>query len=125
MLTYVPENIESSDTKDHMSLLDLRAAYLQVHNSLRPYQIIMYHSKRYCLTKLGFGLNVTLYLMKSIVKALISQLKKQPWHTLIMFVNEDVVPVSHIEHLLCFSIISKNPEYLTNGNTRRTVFSLL
>ena len=45
-----------------VSVLDLRKAYLQVHvhRSLWPFQTVMVKGQRYCLTRMGFGLNVAL-----------------------------------------------------------------
>ena len=45
-----------------MSVLDLRKAYFQVHvhRSLWPFQTVMVKEQRYCLTRMGFGLNVAL-----------------------------------------------------------------
>ena len=45
-----------------VSVLDLRKAYLQVHahRSLWPFQTVMVKGQRYCLSRMGFGLNVAL-----------------------------------------------------------------
>ena len=53
----------------NMSIVDLRRAYLQlhVHESLWPFQTVVYHGQRYCLTRLGFGLNVALSVMKAVL----------------------------------------------------------
>ena len=60
------------------SLLDLRRAYLQVQvsESLWPFQTVMFASKRYCLTRVGFELNVALQIMKAIINAVLSQEEK-------------------------------------------------
>ena len=55
----------------NVSLLDLRRSYFQirVHETLWPYWTVMIDGKRYCLTCLGFGLNVAPLIMKAIVSA--------------------------------------------------------
>lgn len=54
-----------------VSLLDLQRAYLQIHvvKALWPYQTVMVKGQRYCLTRLGFGLNVAPLIMKAIIDA--------------------------------------------------------
>ncbi len=44
----------------NVSLLDLRKAYQQVRVSetMWPFQTVVFAGRRYCLTRLGFGLNV-------------------------------------------------------------------
>ena len=48
------------------ALIDLRKAYLQIHvdESLWPYQTVVFHGRRYSLTRLGFGLNVAPLVLK-------------------------------------------------------------
>ena len=62
----------------NVSLLNLRRAYLQVWVSefLWPFQTVMFAGKRYCLTRLGFGLNVAPHIMKAIINAVMSQEEK-------------------------------------------------
>ena len=52
-----------------MSLLDLRNAYLQIHidKVLWPFQTVIARGQRFCLTRLGFGLNVALLIRKSVI----------------------------------------------------------
>ena len=59
----------------NVSLLDLRRAYLQVrvHKSLWPYQTVIFEGKRYCLSRMGFGLNVAPSMMRTIVEAALSK----------------------------------------------------
>ena len=79
-----------------MSVLDLRKTYLQVQidKTLRPFQTVVFHGKRYCLTKLGFSLNVTLQIMKNIVSTVLSQEEMVEKSTLAylndIYINEDV-----------------------------------
>ena len=45
----------------NVAVVDLRKAYLQlnVHQQLWPFQTVVVRGQRYCLTRLGFGLNVS------------------------------------------------------------------
>ena len=56
-----------------VSELDLRKAYLQVHvqRSLWPFQTVMVKGQRYCLTRMGFGLNVAPSIMLAIVETVL------------------------------------------------------
>ena len=81
----------------NVSLLDLRRAYLQVRvsESLWLFQTVMFAGKRYCLTRLGFGLNVAPQIMKAIIDAVLSQEEKVKEGTSayfdVIYVNEDSV----------------------------------
>ena len=54
--------------------MDLRAAYLQirVHQFLWPYQTVAVGGRRYCLTRLGLGLNVGPAVMKTVLCKVLS-----------------------------------------------------
>ena len=56
-------------------LLDLRNAYLQIHvdKALWLFQTVIFRGQRFCLTQLGFGLNVAPLIMKSVLDAIVSQ----------------------------------------------------
>ena len=56
----------------NVSLLDLRKTCLQVRvdETLWPFQRMVFCGKRYCLTRLGFGLHVAPQIMKTIVSVL-------------------------------------------------------
>ena len=58
----------------NVSLLDLKRAYLQVRvqKTLWPFQTVKIGGQRYCLTRLGFGLNVAPLIVKAIVSAVLS-----------------------------------------------------
>ena len=106
----------------NVSLLNLRRAYLQirVHETLWPYQTVKIDGKRYCLTCLGFGLNLAPLIMKAIVSAVLSQ-EEAVGRTAFayidnIYVNEDVVPVTCVrEHLVQFGLKCKDPERLEDG----------
>ena len=59
----------------NVSLLDLKRAYLlvRVYKTLSPFQTVKIGGQRYCLTLLGFRLNVAPLIMKAIVSAVLSQ----------------------------------------------------
>ena len=106
----------------NVSLLDLRKAYLQVrvHESLWPFQTVMFHGRRYCLTRLGFGLNVAPQIMKSIMDAVLSQedVIKRATSAYIddVYVNEDIAPASQVRATLArFGLVCKDPVRLEDG----------
>ena len=105
-----------------MSLLDLKRAYLQVrvHESLWPFQTVKIDGSRYCLTRLGFGLNVAPLIMKAIISAVLAQgaTVSQAASACIddIFINEDVTPTARVrEHLAQFGQECKELERLENG----------
>lgn len=57
------------------SVLDLRDAYMQigVHESLWPYQTVIFQNRRYCMTRLGFGLSVAPAVMKTVLQKVLDQ----------------------------------------------------
>ena len=105
-----------------MSLFDLRRDYLQVQvsESLWPFQTVMFSGKRYCLTRLGFGLNVTPQIMKVIINAVLSPEEKVKEGTSAyvddIYVSEDIVSSLHVKAKLAqFGLIYKDPERLEDG----------
>ena len=106
----------------NVSLLDLRKAYLQVRvsESLWPFQTVMFKGRRYCLTRLGFGLNVAPQIMKTIISAVLSQEEAVERATSAylddIYVNEGIVPASRVQAKLAqFGLICKDPERLEDG----------
>ena len=106
----------------NVSLLDLRKAYLQVRVSetMWPFQTVVFAGRRYCLTRLGFRLNVAPQIMKTIVNAVLSQQEtiKEGTSAYLddIYVNEDVVSSSHVRSKLAeFGLICKDPERLEDG----------
>ena len=71
--------------------------------------------QRYCLTRLGFGLNVAPLIMKAIVSTVLSQ-QEAVGHVASayindIYVNENVMPVTRMrEHLVKFGLECKDPE---------------
>ena len=110
--------MEGSD----VSVLDLRRAYLQVHvhKSLWPFQTVLVEGQRYCLTRMGFGLNVAPAIMQTIVEAVLSQDDAIERATSAyiddVFVNDGVTSADRVKrHLLRFGLESKDPERLEDG----------
>ena len=62
----------------NVSVLDLRKAYLQVHvhQSLWSYQTVLFKGRRYCLTRMEFGLNVAPSTIQTIVDAILTKDKR-------------------------------------------------
>ena len=85
------------------AIIDLRKAYLQLKTdkSFWPFQTVVFRNKRYCLTRLGFGLNVAPMIMKSVVNAVIDQdeLVKSGTSAYVddIFVDESVVSLDYVK----------------------------
>ena len=95
--------------------------YLQVHvqKTLWPFQTVKIGGQRYCLTRLWFGLNVALLIMKAIVSAVLSR-EEAVGHAasayIDIYVNEDIMPATRVrEHLARFELECKDPERLEDG----------
>ena len=103
----------------NVSVLDLQRAYLQVrvHKSLWPYQTVIFEGKRYCLSRMDFGLNVAPSIMRAIVEAALSKddAVRQATSAYIddVFINEDIVSATRVKkHLANFGLKRKGPERL-------------
>ena len=106
----------------NVAIVDLRRAYLQirVHESLWPYQTVIFGGQRYCLTRLGFGLNVAPSVMKSVLTAVLTQDETVDHATSSylddIFVNEDVISAQFIEkHLSRYGLECKPAERVADG----------
>ena len=106
----------------NVSVLDLRRAYLQVrvHKSSWPYQTVIFEGKGYCLSRMGFGLNVAPSIMRAIVEAALSKddAVRQATSAYIddVFINEDIVSATRVkQHLDNFGLKSKEPKRLQNS----------
>ena len=85
-----------------------------------PFQTVVFAGRKYCFTRLGFGLNVAPQIMKTIVNAVLSQQETIKEGTLAylddIYVNEDVVSSSCVRSQLAeFGLICKDPERLEDG----------
>ena len=103
----------------NVSLLDLKRAYLQVRvqKTLWAFQTMKIGRQRYCLIRLGFGLNVAPLIVKAIVSAVLSQKEAVGYaassYITNIYVNEGVMPATHVrEHLARFGLECKDPERL-------------
>lgn len=106
----------------NVAIVDLRTAYLQirVHESLWPFQTVIFRGQRYCLTRLGFGLNVAPSVMKSVLTAVLTQDETVDRATSSylddIFVNEDVASVQCVEnHMLRHGLECKPAERVADG----------
>ena len=93
-------------------MLDLRQAHLQVQvsKSFWLFQTVRFASRKYCLTKLDFGLNVALKIMKVIISADVvsgregkrGHVRIPWWHLYIKYLGETniirKVPHDHKKH---------------------------
>ena len=102
--------------------MDLRRAYLQIDidKSLWPFQMVKIKGQRYCLTHLGFGLNIAPQIMRSVVKAVIGQDEIVNGATSSyvddIFVNGSVCSAAQVKtHLELFGLTCKDPEQLFSG----------
>ena len=107
----------------NVPIVGLRRACLQirVHESLWPYQTVIFRGQRYCLTSLGFGLNVATSVMKSVLTAVLTQDETVDRATSPylddIFVDEDVVSVQCVEnHLLWYGLEYKSAERVADGD---------
>ena len=96
------------------------AAVLHVHESLWPFQTVVYHGQRYCLTRLGFGLNVAPSVMKAVLTTVLKQDETVDRATSAylddIMVNEDIASVASVEsHLLQFGLECKPAERVADG----------
>ena len=107
---------------ENVAVMDLNKAYLQIKidDSLWPYQTVVFKGQRYCLTRLGFGLNVAPLVMKAILTCVLAQdpvvRKGVSVYIDDIFVNEDIVEAKQVESHLCnFGLTSKPHERLVDG----------
>ena len=63
---------------ENVSIIDLSSAYMQlkIDEKLWAYQTVMFRGQRFCLTRLGFGLNVAPAIMKAVLDKVLSQDEK-------------------------------------------------
>ncbi|XP_043231265.1 uncharacterized protein LOC122386281 [Amphibalanus amphitrite] len=106
----------------NVALLDLKKAYLQIHvdKKLWPYQTVIYRGKRHCLTRLGFGMNLSPSVMKAVLETVLSQDAKVEAavssYVDDILVNEAVLPARDVaEHLRNFGLESKEPVRADSG----------
>jgi hypothetical protein len=59
---------------DNVKIIDLRKAYLQLHVDPEQwkYQVVVFEGRKYCLTRLGFGLSVAPRIMTAVLTKILS-----------------------------------------------------
>ena len=133
-----------------VALMDLRKAYLQihVHPSLWSCQTVVFRGQRYCLTRLGFGLNIAPLVLNKVLGTVLSWNERieqatSPYLDDIL-VDEGIASAVEVEaHLRHYGLTSKPAERVSDGEqsvlrwkcdnvasempnkmTRRAVFSI-
>ena len=106
----------------NLQIIDLRKAYLQFHvdSSLWRYQVVEYKGRRYCLTRLGFGLNVAPKIMTLVLNKVLSMdpVVRSGTDSFIddIIVNNDIVSCDRVLELLHeYGLEAKPPENLAGG----------
>jgi len=104
------------------TMLDLRSTYLQLHvdPKLWRYQVVQFKGVRYCLTRLGFGLNCAPRVMSLILKKVLSIdpiiCKATDHYIDDIFVNEDMVTAFEVSaHLQRYGLEAKPPKDVENS----------
>lgn len=107
---------------ENLSIIDLKKAYLQLHvkQSLWKHQVVMYKNQRFCLTRLGFGLNVAPKIMTSVVNKVLSMnnIVREATDSYVddIIVNNDLVTNEQVLSLLDkYGLKAKIPEALDGG----------
>ena len=89
-----------------LSVVDLKSAYLQIRvkPELWPYQVVVFKGQKYCLTRLGFGLNVAPKIMTAIVNKVLSLddevARGTDSYIDDVMINEEIVSVEKVVSLL-------------------------
>uniref|UniRef100_A0A5S6QA39 RNase H domain-containing protein n=1 Tax=Trichuris muris TaxID=70415 RepID=A0A5S6QA39_TRIMR len=106
----------------NISIIDLKNAYLQIciDESLWPFQTVTFRGRRYCLTRLGFGLNVAPLVMKAVLNLVLSldESVKKGTAAYIddILVNEDVIEARRVElHVARYGLTCKPHERVADG----------
>ena len=105
-----------------VALLDLRDAYLQihVHKSLWAYQTVVWRGRRWCLTRLGFGISIAPLVMKKVLSMVLSWDQRihsatSPYVDDIL-VREDVASAGEVRsHLEQHGLMCKPAERIEDG----------
>ena len=105
-----------------VAMVDLKKAYLQlrVKQELWPYQTVKFEGRQYCLTRLGFGLNVAPLVMKAVLNKVLEQDKEVRAGTSAyvddILVDEGLVSAERVAtHLRAFGLETKQPERVDDG----------
>ncbi|GAB1602697.1 hypothetical protein Ahia01_000549600 [Argonauta hians] len=104
------------------AIVDLKAAYLQIHVAERlwRYQLVRYKGKLYCLTRLGFGLNSAPKIMASILRTVLGQSERVRVATN-SYIDDILVDETKVKgeevvgHLREFGLVAKPPVPMAGG----------
>jgi hypothetical protein len=106
----------------NVKILDLKKAYLQIHvaEKLWKFQVVKFEGKTYCLTRLGFGLNVAPKIMSSIVNKVLSLepdiRAATDSYVDDIIVNEEIISIERVRHhLQKYGLEAKDPQPLVGG----------
>jgi len=106
----------------NLQLVDLRKAYLQIRidPTLFKYQVVRYKDRKYCLTRLGFGLNCAPKIMSSILRKVFSLdpsiEKGTDSYIDDIIVNNDIVSTKCVmDHLKRYGLETKEPESIDDA----------
>jgi len=102
-----------------VTMVDLKNAYLQIRvdKSMWRYQVVEFGGRKYCLTRLGFGLNAAPKIMSAILRKVLSMDRKVDEAT-DSYIDDIIVDESKVcarsvaQHLRKFGLESKEPEAL-------------
>ena len=106
----------------NVAVVDLRHAYLQIHidRQLWPFQTVLIGDRRYCLTRLGFGLSVAPLAMRAVIREVLARDPDVNRAVLPyaddLLVNEDVVSAERVvAHLRDNGLECKPPQRAADG----------
>ena len=102
---------------DRVAVIDLKKAFLQLHvdPALWAYQTVVVGERRYCLTRVGFGLSVAPLIMKAVVRTVLAQSPELARAVLPyaddLLVDESIVPADKVaQHFAAYGLACKPPE---------------
>ena len=105
-----------------VAVVDLKKAYLQLRLDRRlwPYQTVEIRGLRYCLTRVGFGLNIGPLVMKAVVRAILEQDEVVGRGVLPyvddLLVDEDIVSAERVvQHFARYGLACKPPQRAADG----------
>ena len=108
-----------------LAVVDLKHAYLQLHVDRRlwPYQTVVIDGQKYCLGRLGFGLNVAPLIMKAVVQKVLDQDERIKRAVLAyvddLLVDENTATADEvIAHFARFGLECKAPQRVTHEGMR-------
>ncbi|XP_037069745.1 uncharacterized protein LOC119091199, partial [Pollicipes pollicipes] len=105
-----------------VTVVDLCRAHLQLRLERRlwPYRTVMVRGQRYCLTRLGFGLNVAPLIIKAVFRAVLAEDADMQRAVLPyvdgLLVDENIMSADRVvRHFARFGLAYKAPERVADG----------